>query len=171
MIDNHYDKEIKIQAIEGRLVRTLNFKIIPEVCREDGRTISAYSNSKTIHVSKPSFIPKDSPLKKIIKLSNDATQNTNETNDIDIHNISETDTNIAKNSDGISVLPVENSNDNGMEDDDETLQEMMSLLPGAIHTLKECGKLNEFISFNRMLSEKKFPLDNIAFLLFLDVVR
>lgn len=46
------------------------------------------------------FIPKDSLLKKIISLSNDAKQNTKETNDI--CEISETDTNVAK--DGISSL-------------------------------------------------------------------
>lgn len=50
-----------------------------------------------------------------------------------------------------------------MEDDDDPLLVMMSMLLGAIQ-LKECGKLIEFISFNRLLSEKN-PLDSIAFLM------
>ena len=29
----------------------------------------------------------------------------------------------------------------------------------------------EYVSFNRLLAEEKIPMDNIAFLLFLDVVR
>ena len=45
------------------------------------------------------------------------------------------------------------------------------MLPAVFDALKECGKLNEFLSFSGLLSQKAFPVDNIAFLLFLDVVR
>jgi hypothetical protein len=47
----------------------------------------------------------------------------------------------------------------------------VTLLPGVITSLKEAGKLGEFLTFNRLLNEKRFPLTNVAFLLFLDVVR
>lgn len=62
--DQHNDKKIKIQTIKGRLMR--KFKTL--VCREDCRTISTNSMFETIQVSTQSFIPKESPLKKIIKL-------------------------------------------------------------------------------------------------------
>ena len=47
----------------------------------------------------------------------------------------------------------------------------MLLLPDVIRTLKENERLQEYISFNRLLAEKKIPVHNIAFLLFIDVVR
>ena len=45
------------------------------------------------------------------------------------------------------------------------------MLPNVLRTLKQADKVNEFIQFNRLLSEGKFPMNNIALLLFLDVVR
>ena len=54
---------------------------------------------------------------------------------------------------------------------DETIASLTSLLPMVVENLKTANKLEEFISFNRLMSEKRFPMENIAFLLFLDVVR
>ena len=48
---------------------------------------------------------------------------------------------------------------------------MVSLWPDVIRTLKENERLQEYISFNRLLAENKIPVHNIAFLLFIDVVR
>ena len=45
------------------------------------------------------------------------------------------------------------------------------MLPRFFQTLKWAGKIDEFMEFNRLLSEDKFPLTNIAFLLFLDIMR
>ena len=45
------------------------------------------------------------------------------------------------------------------------------MLPGVLDTLKSCNKTDEYLAFNRLLNDKKFPVTNIAFLLFLDVVR
>jgi len=41
------------------------------MCREEGRIITINPDNKSIHVSKANVIPKDSPLKKIIKISGD----------------------------------------------------------------------------------------------------
>ena len=45
------------------------------------------------------------------------------------------------------------------------------MLPGVINALKDCGHLDEYVLFNRLINQKRFPMDNIAFVLFLDVVR
>ena len=45
------------------------------------------------------------------------------------------------------------------------------MLPGVLDTLKKCDKIDEYVAFHRLLEDKKFPVTNIAFLLFLDVVR
>lgn len=46
-----------------------------------------------------------------------------------------------------------------------------SLLPTVIEEIKRSGKIEEYVAFHRLVSVKKFPLNNIAYLLFLDVVR
>ena len=63
LIEQHHDKEIKFKLSEGKLLRTLNIKIIPELCREQCRTITINKDSEKIHVSKPNVVPKESPLK------------------------------------------------------------------------------------------------------------
>jgi hypothetical protein len=55
-IEQHHDNEIKSKLSEGKLLRTLNFKIIPELCKEQGRTIPINEESETIHVSKPNEV-------------------------------------------------------------------------------------------------------------------
>ena len=45
------------------------------------------------------------------------------------------------------------------------------MLPNVIESLKKAGKLDEYVQFNRLLSDGKFPMTNITFLLFLDIVR
>ena len=47
------------------MLRALNSKIFPEMCREQGREISIYDSRETIHGSKPNKVSKDtSPFKK-----------------------------------------------------------------------------------------------------------
>lgn len=68
-MEQHHDKEIKFKLSEWKLLRTLNFKIIPELWREQGRTITINNEGEMIHVSKPNVVPKESPLKKIVKVT------------------------------------------------------------------------------------------------------
>ncbi|XP_045178040.2 uncharacterized protein LOC123538138 [Mercenaria mercenaria] len=49
--------------------------------------------------------------------------------------------------------------------------EIMTLLPGVIKEFEINGKLNVLEQFFRLVKEKKFPMRNIAFLLWCDVVR
>ena len=63
LITEHHDREIKIK----RMLRTLNFKIVPEMCREQRREISINDSTETIHVSKPNKVSKDSPFKNSLK--------------------------------------------------------------------------------------------------------
>ena len=61
----------------GKSKRALNFKIVPEMCREQGREKSINDSTETIHVSKPNKVSKDSPIKKIIETAGVASQDTN----------------------------------------------------------------------------------------------
>ena len=58
-----------------------------------------------------------------------------------------------------------------VDDKDEEYTEIVSLIPTVIDDLKRAGKLTEYISFHKLVGDGKFPLNNLAFLLFLDVVR
>ena len=73
LITDHHDREI----ITERMLRTLNFKIVPEMCCEQGREISINDSMETIHVSKPNKVSKESPFKKLIKTAGGASQDTN----------------------------------------------------------------------------------------------
>ena len=59
------------------MLRALNFKIVPEMCREQGREKTINDSYKTIHVSKPNKVSKDRPFKKLIKTAGGASQDTN----------------------------------------------------------------------------------------------
>jgi hypothetical protein len=51
------------------------------------------------------------------------------------------------------------------------IETLTNLLPSVVETLKRKGKLETWIQFNKLLSTDSFPLDNIAFLLVLDVIK
>ena len=73
LITDHHDREIKIK----RTLRALNFKIVSEMCHEQGREISINDSTETIHVSKPNKVSKDSPFKQLIKTAGGASQDKN----------------------------------------------------------------------------------------------
>ena len=54
---------------------------------------------------------------------------------------------------------------------DEEMKSLISIMPSVVDYLKSAGKLEIWKKFNFLLASHKFPLDNIAFLLFLDVVK
>ena len=49
--------------------------------------------------------------------------------------------------------------------------QILHLMPKVLNKLQESGHIVEFCNFIRLVSEDKFPLRNISWLLFLDVVR
>ena len=57
-------------------------------------------------------------------------------------------------------------------DDLKTVEyEMIRLLPNVISELSDVDKVDGIMNFFKLVNEKRFPLDNIAFDLFLDVVK
>ena len=94
-------------------------------------------------------MPKDSPFKKLIKTACGETKETNQS--------------ISENIGPDCIITAEES--------DEIFATLVEMLPNVLQTLKQADKVNGFIQFNRLLSEGKFPMNNIALLLFLDVVR
>ena len=91
------------------------------------------------------------PLKKLIKTACGASSDTN-------HGV-------------IEENPGPECSSITVEEKDEHFTILVDMLPNVIQTLKDAGKVNEFIQFNHLLSEGKFPMTNIAFLFFLDIVR
>jgi hypothetical protein len=140
----HSTKELKFMRQEECKLKTLNFKVVPELCREQGRVITLNSETERVHVSRASVIPKDSPYKKVVKSS---------------ENVLACDDDVS----GVESI--------GDIEEDGEYNELISLIPDVIDELKRSGKLEDYLSFHRLVSVGKFPLDNIAYLLFMDVVR
>lgn len=63
------------------------------------------------------------------------------------------------------------SHDISSKHDDPDFEKLMSLLPDVMTYLKDNNKLDMFLNFMTVLHNKSLPLDNIAFLLFMDVVK
>ena len=57
------------------------------------------------------------------------------------------------------------------ENSDSDLETVTRLIPKVLKNLKKAGREESFAKFIKLSSEDRFPLDNIAFLLFLDVVN
>lgn len=138
--DTHGQNNIQFTRQDGTASKLFNFKVIPDLCREQGREITIKSEEEKIHISRTNVVPKDSPCSKYVK-SHEGTI--------------------------IGDTTYQIKEDEG----DIYYTEIISLLPTVIDELKNIGQLEEFLSFHKLVSEKKFPLGNIAFLLFLDVVR
>ena len=140
LVTSHSEKEIKMKKLDGTVLRTLNYQIIPDMCREQGREITWNEHTGTIHVSKPDKVPKDSPFKKLIKTACGETKEANQS--------------ISENIGPDCIITAEES--------DEIFATLVEMLPNVLQTLKQADKVNEFIQFNRLLSEGKFPMNNIA---------
>ena len=80
--------------------------------------------------------------------------------DLSIQELEPLTTENATNTDYITVTDVS-----------DDLEELLSILPNAINSLKDAGMYTEWINYIRMLGSNEFPLKNIAHLLFLDVCR
>lgn len=57
------------------------------------------------------------------------------------------------------------------DEDKDLIHKLRSLIPSALPYLKETGNVSNWISFFELLSQGKFPTENLALKLFLDVVR
>lgn len=51
------------------------------------------------------------------------------------------------------------------------VDDLSYILPSVLDSLESAGQLETYIHFIHLLSEKTFPLDNICYLLFLDLVQ
>ena len=48
LVTSHSEKEIKMKTLDGTVLRTLNYQIIPDICREQGREITLNEHTGTI---------------------------------------------------------------------------------------------------------------------------
>ena len=50
-------------------------------------------------------------------------------------------------------------------------QSLFDCIPDVLDEMKKCGHVDTWVKLNKMLANKEFPLNNIAFLLFMDVCK
>ena len=137
LVERHKHKEMKFKKCIKGHHRTFNYKVIPDLAHEQGRVITVDNNTEKIHLSKMNVIEKDSPYKKVVKYNTNESASGNDVEELQLGDLEE-------------------------ETEDPIYTELISLLPGAIKTLKASGKIEEYVAFNKLISEEKFPLDNIV---------
>ena len=64
---------------------------------------------------------------------------------------------------------VPSTKENSKQMNDE--QTLIDCIPSVIDEMRKIGPRANWISFNQMLARREFPLNNIAFLLFMDVCK
>ena len=101
----------------------------PEICVKRKVERPVDEQTKTNHVFRRNIISNESPLKKICKVDGPM----GNTQDVYLININ--------------------------VDTDCDLQELTELLPSVEKALKECGKYEDYTSFNLLIRDGKFPLD------------
>ena len=67
LVENHSNKEIKFRHVCDSKLKTIYFKIILDLCREQGRTITVKNDTQKNHISWCGENPKESPVKKKAK--------------------------------------------------------------------------------------------------------
>jgi hypothetical protein len=58
-----------------------------------------------------------------------------------------------------------------IDEDGEYVQELINLIPSVLENIKEVNQTKTFMKFNRLVANNDFPLRNIAYVLFLDIVK
>ena len=120
--------------------QTKMLNIVPLKERADGKIILTNEKNRTVKSRK--YADLSSPLKK----KSDGQQNTSYARK-DLFGSKQTDKSTT-----------------------DLLSEMQTLMPSVIDNLNETGRTETFRKFVKMVNENRFPLKNIAWLLFLDVV-
>ena len=67
-------------------------------------------------------------------------------------------------------LHIDNIESENQDPNKEYVEYLCSLVPSVVEELREAGQLDTYITFNEFLFSKTFPMDNICYLLFMDVM-
>lgn len=67
-------------------------------------------------------------------------------------------------------LHIDNIESENQDPNKEYVEYLCSLVPSVVEELREAGQLDTYITFNELLYSKTFPMDNICYLLFMDVM-
>ena len=114
--------------------------------------------NKKLHVSKSNILSKDSPFKKLTKIESIQYDQSTQR----CVTIPREESNCCDEPDIIKEI----------DEHGEIFEELIGVIVvRRIRQIESLYQLDEYLAFNRLLNNKKFPLTNIAFLLFIDVVR
>ena len=166
-VANHETSVLKIKSLElnNETVklgyRNHNFNIVPKDIKQRGQTIVAEHSPWEIYVrlvqgDKPDVLEQtiSSPLSKKVRRN--------------------TYSSLADSSNKNSSIPHTRSavgHSKAATNSDEEMKSLISIMTSVVDCLKSAGKLEIWKIFNFLLASHKFPLNNITFLFFLDVVK
>ncbi|XP_071137033.1 uncharacterized protein [Mytilus edulis] len=195
-IIRHDSEELKLKVAtrvssSTTNVRTKNFKIIPAEIKKDNKFIIPQCESYTLNICNISS-ELLSPVKK--KCGTESEQNDTESISLtqklssvsikDNSHILVNSSNDSANDHESMVTSSEMSTRHTQTEDsavinlNETntndqvlLKEILQLVPTVLENLKSCNKQDMYVKFHTLINENKLPMNNIAFLLFSDVVE
>ncbi len=159
-IIHHADLEVKIKqyildAEAGTFtLQTKGYRVNPNECKKNGWILNHDKMVGTIRIVPEANVSVSSPHLKKIKSVSDH-ENTSARRNLDFEKSTE-------------------QNKSTMNKDDITEEErdfLEDTVPLALQTMKEAGFSYEFQLFHRLLADKKFPLSNILFLIFMDFIK
>ncbi|CAG2244993.1 unnamed protein product [Mytilus edulis] len=195
-IIRHDSEELKLKVAtrvspSTTNVRTKNFKLIPAEIKKDNKIIIPQCESCTLNVCNISS-ELLSPVKK--KCGTESEQNdtdsislTQKLSSVSIKDNSHILVNSGNDSandhesmvtsskmstkhtqtEDSAVINLNETNTN----DQVLLKEILQLVPTVLENLKSCNKQDMYVKFHTLINENKLPMNNIAFLLFSDVVE
>ena len=149
-IENHKTEVVKIRKLvlhesSGKfLYQSKNYKYIPEDLYKQGKEIIPHDKNESIVIREKNS-ELCSPFAKKMHL---ATRSASNEKSVEPHTTVFTET----------VM-------------EQQIQEMSSMIPQVLSNLQTIGKLDTWMKFHKMLANGTFPMDNIAFQLFLDVAE
>ena len=156
-------RQLVLDSSTGKFkYQTKQYDVLPSTLKQSRKYIACDSLNESIHIQASS--DDCSPFRK--RQKNDCTSrirqnlfgSTLET-ELDIHtrNAEHSEEDTTNNSMDLSLASIE--------------EEMSKLLPAVVHELSKVDKIDGLLSFMRLVKSGKFPLENIAFELFHDVVK
>ena len=184
-VENYPDILLKVrknmldEKTGHHIFRTENYGVIPDEVHKDGKFIQINTGKNTLKIVKPKH-GKDllSPLKKRVRIYSPCKSNMSQPIPTENRETPSTPSTCET----VPKFQVKRQINFGShsptnidlqipEYHDAICQELISLIPSVVSSLQNTKHLDIFLKYTRLLSDGALPLENIAHLLFEDVVQ
>ena len=164
-VNNHENNTLKAKLESTTETYTRNFGIIPREELEKGKVIIPNEDTRTVKISR--LIQTPTPVVKVSKKLKKQVTSTPKRLDFEIE---ANEILMAEKIQNMSIEDIEPL-EPMCDETDSLIDEIQTLLPSVIETVRKENQEDMYLKFNRLLAENKLPVTNIAYLLFKDIVE